>query len=65
VLDIAKPVREGDEWGLAFDVVRLEEELQEAESIGQGVIVVVTLGEVNTVSPISAEKGRNIEKMVL
>jgi hypothetical protein len=58
VVDIAEGMGEGNEWGLAFDVFRLEEELKEAESIGQGVIVVVTLGEVNTVSRTFPEKGR-------
>jgi hypothetical protein len=64
-VDIAQEMGEGNKWGLAFDVVRLERELKEAESRGQGVIVVVTLGEVNTVSPISPEKGLPVEEMVL
>lgn len=36
-------------WALGFDLAGLEGELQRATEVGQGVIVVVTLGEVNTV----------------
>lgn len=39
-----------DPWGLGFDLEGLEVQLRDAERYGQGVIVVVTLGEVNTVS---------------
>lgn len=40
----------GDPWGLGFDLEKLESQLRRAEEIRQGIIVVVTLGEVNTVS---------------
>lgn len=58
MVEVAKAMGEGNEWGLAFDEGRLERELREAEAMGQGVIVVVTLGEVNTVSLTHTEKGR-------
>ncbi|KAJ9111457.1 hypothetical protein QFC19_001226 [Naganishia cerealis] len=37
-----------DPWSLKFDLGKLARELETAKRIGQGVIVVVTLGEVNT-----------------
>ncbi|KAJ9114704.1 hypothetical protein QFC22_005580 [Naganishia vaughanmartiniae] len=40
---------DADPWGLAFDLHELENELSAAQRVGQGVVVVVTLGEVNTV----------------
>ncbi|KAJ9095675.1 hypothetical protein QFC21_005547 [Naganishia friedmannii] len=39
---------EDDPWGLKFDLEALENQLKDAKQCGQGVIVVVTLGEVNT-----------------
>lgn len=41
---------EDDPLGLGMDTKILERRLNHAKSIGQGVIVVITLGEVNTVS---------------
>lgn len=59
VRDIPAPKRgEGDPWGLAFDLKVLEEDLRHAREVGQGVIVVVTLGEVNTVSPPGQDRLR-------
>lgn len=49
----ADPGGHENPWGLKFDLQGLESQLREAKQWGQGVIVVVTLGEVNTVSVLS------------